>query len=451
MIPIVTPEEMAAVDAAAAEPVDVLIGRAGAAVARRALAIMGGAYGRRVVVVAGRGNNGNDGRVAAQNLRARGVQVRVIDAAGASSPLPACDLVIDAAYGTGLARDYHAPRPDVAGTPVLAVDIASGIDGLAGQARGTPVRAAHTVTFAALKPGLLLADGRDASGDVEVVDIGLDVSVARAHLAEAADIATWIAPRLADTHKWRAAVWVIAGSPGMTGAARLACGGSMRGGAGYVRLSIPGGHDFGAPTEVVQVDLGRDLRVAADDAERFGAFVVGPGLGRADDLRASLASLVAGLARPVVIDGDALTVLGRDAPRILAERTHPTVLTPHDREFADLSGAPPAADRFASVRELAARANAVVLLKGPATIISDPEGNVLVSNTGDARLATAGTGDVLAGLIGALLARGVAPLHAAAAAAFVHGRAAQCAPPEGMIASDLLVHLPAVLSSLRGE
>jgi hydroxyethylthiazole kinase-like uncharacterized protein yjeF len=450
VIPIVTPEEMAAVDAAAPEPVEVLIERAGAAVARRALAIMGGAYGRRVVVVAGKGNNGNDGRAAARRLHLRGAQVRVVDAATAPLVLPPCDLVIDAAYGTGLTRDYHAPRPTHVDTPVLAIDIASGIDGLTGVAHGASVRATHTVTFAALKPGMFLADGRDACGAIEVVDIGLDTSATRAHLVEDAEIAAWIAPRRADTHKWRAAVWVIAGSPGMTGAARLACGGAMRGGAGYVRLSVPGAHDPGAPTEAVQVDLGRDLHVGADDAARFGAFVVGPGLGRDDDLVRPLAAFVAGLDRPIVIDGDALTVLGHDAPRLLATRSHPTVLTPHDREFADVSGAAPAADRIASVRELARRANAVVLLKGPATIVADANGNVLVSTTGDARLATAGTGDVLAGLVGALLARGLTPLHAAAAAAFVHGRAARCAPREGMIAGDLLTHLPLVLSSLSG-
>ncbi len=450
MIPIVTPEEMAAVDAAAPERVEVLIDRAGAAVARRALALLGGSYGRRVVVVAGKGNNGNDGRVAGRKLQARGVHVRVIEASGAPAVLPSCDLVIDAAYGTGLMRDYRAPRPADDATPVLAIDIASGIDGLTGVTRGAPSRAVHTVTFAALKPGLLLAEGPDACGEIEVVDIGVDVSASRAHLVEARDIASWLAPRRADAHKWRAAVWVVAGSPGMAGAARLACGGAMRGGAGYVRLSVPGGHDPGAPTEVVQVDIGRDLHVDPVEAARFGALVVGPGLGRAADLHESLASFVAQVERPLVIDGDALTVLGRDAPRFLAGRAHPTVITPHDREFADISGAAPAADRFASVRELAERANAVVLLKGPTTIISDPDGRVLVSNTGDARLATAGTGDVLAGLIGALLARGLTSLHAAAGAAFVHGRAARAAPPEGMVAGDLLVHLPGVLSSLRG-
>lgn len=450
MIPIVTPEEMAAIDAAAPEPVEVLIDRAGAAVARRARAILGGTYGRRVVIVAGRGNNGNDGRVAGARLASLGVQVRVLDAASAPHTLPPCDLVIDAAYGTGLRRDYHAPRPADPGTPVLAVDLASGIDGSTGVARGTPVRATHTVTFAALKPGLLLAGGPAACGSIEVVDIGLDVSRARAHLVTDADVAAWVTPRDAATHKWRAAVWVVAGSPGMTGAARLACGGAARAGAGYVRLSVPGGHDDAAPTEVVQVPLTPALDVEVADAARFGALVVGPGLGRAPALADALAALVTRLERPLVLDGDALTMLGARAAGALRARSHPTVLTPHDREFRELAGHDPTPERLDAVRELAARLGAVVLLKGPATVVADPGGAVLVTTSGDARLATAGTGDVLAGMIGALVARGIDAFHAAAAAAHLHGRAAALAPSEGMVASDLLVHLPHVLTALRG-
>lgn len=450
MIPIVTPEEMAAIDAAAPEPVEVLIDRAGAAVARRAVEMLGGTYGRRVVIVAGRGNNGNDGRVAGERLATRGVQVRVIDAADAPAALPPCDLVIDAAYGTGLRREYRAPALAASGTPVLAVDIASGIDGRTGLACGAPLPATHTVTFAALKPGLLLAAGPATCGTVEVVDIGLDVSRARAHLVTDADVARWVPVRDAATHKWRAAVWVVAGSPGMSGAARLACGGAARAGAGYVRLSVPGGHDDAAPTEVVQVPLTPALDIDAADAARFGALVVGPGLGRAPGLADALVALVARLERPLVLDGDALTTLGPRAADALRARSHPTVLTPHDREFRELAGHDPTPERLDSVRALAARCGAVVLLKGPATVVADPDGAVLVVTSGDARLATAGTGDVLAGMIGALVSRGVDAFHAAAAAAHLHGRAAALAPREGMVASDLLVHLPQVLTVLRG-
>ena len=206
MIPIVTPEEMKEIDAGAAEPVDVLVGRAGAAVARVALDVLGGSYGRRVVVVAGKGNNGADGRDAARRLRARGVRVQVMEAADCPDRVPASDLVVDAAYGTGFRGDYDAPDPGDA--VVLAVDIPSGVDGLTGVAGEGAVSADLTVTFAALKPGLLLADGPTHTGPVEVVDIGLDVSSAAAALVESADVSRWLPSRPVDSHKWRSAVWV---------------------------------------------------------------------------------------------------------------------------------------------------------------------------------------------------------------------------------------------------
>ena len=174
MIPVVTPEEMGEIDRAAPEPTEVLVERAGAAVARAASRMLGGTYGRRVVVVAGKGNNGADGRAATARLRARGVGVAVVDAADALDRLPVADLVIDAAYGTGFRGTYAFP--DTGGMPVLAVDIPSGVDGLTGRAGGAPARATATVTFAALKPGLLLGDGPDLAGEVELADIGLDVA-----------------------------------------------------------------------------------------------------------------------------------------------------------------------------------------------------------------------------------------------------------------------------------
>src|SRR5262245_61094349 len=165
MIPIVTPTEMAAIDAAAPEPVDVLIGRAGHAVARAAIDLLGGTYGRRVVVLAGKGNNGNDGRDAARRLARRGVRAQVMDAPSLPDRLPPCDLVIDAAYGTGFHGEWHAPDPGDA--PVLAVDIPSGVDGVTGEAHGRVLPAVRTVSFAALKPGLVLEPGASLCGDVE--------------------------------------------------------------------------------------------------------------------------------------------------------------------------------------------------------------------------------------------------------------------------------------------
>jgi NAD(P)H-hydrate epimerase len=446
VIPVVTPAEMAAVDAAASEPVEVLIERAGAAVARAALGLLRGAYGRRVVVVAGKGNNGNDGRAAARRLAARGVAVLLIDAKSASELLPEADLVVDAAYGTGFRGDYDAPAPG--GAPVLAVDIPSGVDGLTGAAGDGAVRAVATVTFAALKPGLLLQPGRSRAGVVTVADIGLDVSGARAHVVDRADVAVWLPARPAESHKWKAAVWLVAGSPGMTGAATLAARGAQRGGAGYVRASVPGGEPGGhMPVEVVQTHLPASGWAAevCEGLGRFKAAVVGPGLG-ADVSAADVRALVTGAPVPVVVDGDALTALGRVEGPLGG---HAPVLTPHDGEFERLTGAAPGADRFEAVRALAATAGCVVLLKGPTTIVAAPTGEALVTLAEDARLATAGTGDVLSGVIAALCAGGLAPFRAAAAGAFLHERAATLGFARGLVAGDVADLLPSAIETLE--
>jgi hydroxyethylthiazole kinase-like uncharacterized protein yjeF len=284
---------------------------------------------------------------------------------------------------------------------------------------------------------------------VRVVDIGLDTRAARAHVVEASDVRGWVPRRAPDTHKWRGAVWVVAGSPGMTGAAYLASAAAMRAGSGYVRLSTPGGGDDpGAPTEVVRVPIGEDLSFPAEELARFGAMVLGPGLGRDRAVTDAVRRVVGALPLPLVIDGDALRALGDAAPGILATRTAPTVVTPHDAEFHGLGGAS-GGDRFDAVRALSARLRVVVLLKGPTTLVAEPAGRVLVSTAGDARLATAGTGDVLSGIIGALLARGVSAFEAAAAGAFLHGSAAAFGPAEGLVASDLLVELPRALRLVR--
>lgn len=447
MIPVVTPEEMGAIDAAASEPVEVLIGRAGAAVAQAAVEMLGGTYGRRVVVVAGRGNNGNDGRVAGQMLARRGVRVDVVPADLAPPRLPPADLVIDAAYGTGFRGTYDAP--DVGDTRVLAVDIPSGVDGLTGVASGRVLAAERTVTFAALKPGLLFHDGARLAGDVHTADIGLDVSSASVHQVEAADVAAWLPPLALDAHKWQRAVWLIAGSPGMTGAAHLAARAAQRVGAGYVRLSSPGVVDDPMrPTEAVGHPLPPELWTpdVGRDASRFGAFVVGPGLGRSHEVAAGIRSLLRELAQPVVLDGDGLSTLGSRALPVLLSHRDPLILTPHDGEFGRLVDHDPGDDRIAAARSFAADSRAIVLLKGPTTVIADPGGEVLVAATGDSRLATAGTGDVLAGVIGALCASGIAPFQAAAAGAFIHGVAGTLGWRRGLVAGDLVDLLPEAIA-----
>jgi NAD(P)H-hydrate epimerase len=450
MIPVLTPSEMAAADAAAPEPVEVLIERAGAAVAREALRLLGGGYGRRVVVLAGKGNNGADGRSAAVRLARRGVRVRVVDALDSPTELPESDLVVDAAYGTGFRGDYDAP--DARGAPVLAVDIPSGIDGITGEAAGRVLAASRTVTFAALKPGLVLEPGRTLAGEVVVADIGLDTSRATTAVVEAVDVAAWLPERPATSHKWKAAVLVIAGSPGMTGAARLAASAAQRAGAGLVRVGSPGvDDDRSRPTEAVGLSLAATAwaDVAIAEAGRFGAIVLGPGLGRSDDVTEQVRTMLATVDRPCVVDGDGLAALGRDAASILGSRAAPTVLTPHDGEHERLTGRRPGADRMAAARDLAGATGAVVLLKGRTTVVADRHGEVRVVLAADARLATAGTGDVLSGVLGALLARGVPPLDAAAAAAWLHARAASLGHPDGLIAGDLPDLLPRVFADPR--
>ena len=454
MLPIVTPEEMRAIDAAALKSVSLttLIERAGAAVMWSALRMLGGTYGRRVVVLAGPGNNGADGRVAARRLAERNVHVTLFDVASRPPMLPECDLVIDAAYGTGFRGLWNPPR--LSGSPmVLAVDIPSGVNGLTGEAASGVLAANRTITFAALKPGLLLGAGAIAAGVVEVADIGLSCEAALGHLVEACDVAAWYPVRQATAHKWRAAVRVIAGSIGMTGAAHLASAGAMRAGAGMVHLSVPGaGEVEGAHEYVVRpippVSWADDVLRSID---RFQSIVIGPGLGRNEATIAAIRETISSVRLPAVIDGDGLYALAwskAGAVPVLGARQAATVLTPHDGEFALLTGSAPGADRIQAARRLAQDLKVVVLLKGPATIVAEPSGRVLVSDSGDQRLATAGTGDVLAGIIGALLAQDVSAFEAAAAGAWIHGRAGQLGQARGLVASDLLTLIPQVLRGI---
>lgn len=452
MKPVVTPDEMAAVDRAAPEPVEELIGRAGGAVARAAVRLLGGTYGRTVVVIEGKGNNGNDGREAARRLRGRGVRVIERDTDDPSA-IPRCDLVIDAGFGTGFRGTYDAPSVDP-GTPVLAVDIPSGVDGLTGEVHGRPLRAAHTVTFAAHKPGLLLHPGAAYAGDVEVADIGLDVSGATIRLVDEADVASWYPARSAEAHKWQAAVWVVGGSPGLEGAAVLTTTAAMRAGAGYVRWSSPGETpSLLKPTEAVGTRLPETGW--ADDvikgADRFAAIALGNGLGLDERAMNDVRRLIAESPVPVVVDADAITLLatGDEIDRI----TRPTtILTPHDGEFGrlfrSLFDRDPGPDRIGDTAALARRLGAVVLRKGPTTIVAGPGERVLVSASGDARLATLGTGDVLAGAIAALVARGAPLLEGTAAAAFIHGRAGALGWRDGLVAGDVVDHLPAAIDEL---
>lgn len=441
MIPVVTPAEMAAIDADAVAPVEDLIDRAARAVAREAIRMLGGVYGRRVAVVAGPGNNGADGRVAARHLERRGVRVQVFDVAEAPAVVDGVDLVIDAAFGTGLTRPYSFPSvgPEVA---IIAVDIPSGVDGLTGQLVGAPAAAHRTITFGAMKPGLLLEPGRSYCGDVRVADIGLDVSRASVFATEHADLAAWVPARPADDHKWRTAVRVIGGSIGMEGAGHLAAAAAQRVGAGLVQLASPGGSANAGPVEAVGHPLparGWGME-AASNVDRLQAILLGPGLGR-DDLQSVHDVLAVNL--PLVVDGDALVA---ELMPALPGRTAATVLTPHDGEWRRLGG-DPSSNRIAATLDMARSTGAVVVRKGPTTIVASPEGQARFVTAGSAALATAGTGDVLAGLIVGLLAQGIDAFDAATAAAQIHAEAAAF-EPAGVVAHDLIDRLPQVLTQI---
>lgn len=449
MTPIVTPAEMAAIDADAPEDVSILIDRAGWAVARRALDLLPAAHGTRVLVVAGKGNNGADGRAAARFLERRGVRCAVMDPSEAAAAGPIAppgggryDLVIDAAYGTGFRGTFEAP--DVGVAPVLAVDIPSGVDGLTGAVGGEALAAAATVTFAALKPGLLFEPGKSLAGRVTVADIGLDCSRAHCWHLGLDDLRQhWPRPE-PTTHKWKRAVWVVGGSPGLDGAPGLAARAALRGGAGYVAVSLPGSEQLrsvaapSVPIEAVRRPLserwGAEVLAGLD---RFAALVIGCGLAVDPATGTEVRTVVATAGdKPTVVDGGAIDAVAADHGA-LQDRTVPAILTPHDGELRRLTGRPAGADRVDTTRRAASELASIVVLKGPTTVVAAPDGRALVSTAGDARLASAGTGDVLAGLIGAALAAGVEPFLAAGLGVELHGRAALGGLDRGFAASDL--------------
>lgn len=462
MQPVLSVGEMQALDAAAQErcPIETLVQRAGTAVEMAVVDLLrrpgrpGSVYGKRAIVVAGKGHNGDDGRTAALRLRRRGMRVAVVDVAGVPDELPGADVVIDAAYGTGFRGTYVAPKASP-GALVVAVDVPSGLNADTGERSGAPMTADRTVTFVALKPGLLLGAGPALAGSVTVADIGIEPLGARAHLVEDADVYSELPRRDRDAHKWRTGVAVVAGSPGMMGSAVLCAHAAARAGAGMVRLGVPGCSPASLPvSEAVSTSLAS--RDWSDDAlamaGRCRVMVAGPGLGRDPAAGDSLRRVVADSPVPVVVDGDGLWALGEgpDAMRACAGSRSTLVLTPHDGEATRLARSEAGADRIGYARDLSTSFGAVVLLKGPCTVIAEPSGQVRLVTSGSSRLATAGSGDVLSGLIGAFIARGLEPFQAAALGAHVHGRAASLGLAEGLVAGDLADLVARWLSGLDG-
>jgi ADP-dependent NAD(P)H-hydrate dehydratase / NAD(P)H-hydrate epimerase len=424
-----------------------LMERAGEAVAREAMRAFPRA--RRFAVVCGSGSNGGDGRVAARRLREGGREaVETKDVEG-------YDVVVDALFGTGF---HGAPRPEAAAliervnqaaVPVVAVDLPSGVNASTGEIEGAAVRASLTVTFHGRKVGLVVAPGRFHAGRVVVSDIGLE------HLRTAARRTTEgvlrLVPRRAphDSKYTAGVVLVVGGSPGMTGAAVLTATSALRADAGYVTLAVPQASLAVVETLTLEpVKLGWQEGAEAETiiaaAARADAVAIGPGLGRADSARALVRTLLEELELPVVLDADALSGLEP------VSRRAGTVLTPHAGELARLIGTDAAsvdAHRLESARRCADRFGLVCLLKGADTIVVAPGGEPVVSDHAPPSLATAGSGDVLTGVVAAFLAKGLDPLHAAAAAATAHGIAAATVENQaGLVASDVAAALPAALS-----
>jgi hydroxyethylthiazole kinase-like uncharacterized protein yjeF len=460
-------------------PPGTLMQRAAAGLARRCavlLADTGGVYGARVLLLVGGGDNGADALYAGALLAGRGAAVTALllrpdrvhlaalaalRAAGGDTAvdLPErADLVVDGIVGIGASGGLRAPASQIVERlgrlrgrvgirpPVVAVDVPSGVAVDTGDVPGAAVRADVTVTFGCLKPALVVGPAAPLAGQVELVDIGLG-PVLRAdpalRIPDAADVAGWW-PRLgAASEKYtRGVVGLATGSARYPGAAVLSTAGALAGPAGMVRYA------GGADREVVRHHPSVIAVRRVADAGRVQAWVCGSGLGTDDQARTELRTVLAAPV-PVLLDADALTLLvdGKHAADL--RRDAPLVITPHDREFARLAGAAPDSDRVAAASKLAAWINAVVLLKGDRTIVATPSGAAWVNPTGTAALATAGTGDVLAGLLGSLLGAGVAAEQAAVAAAYVHGLAGRRAALDGPVtAPDVAVALRPVLADL---
>jgi hydroxyethylthiazole kinase-like uncharacterized protein yjeF len=447
-------------------------------------------YGSRVVVLAGTGDNGGDALYAGARLAARGAVVTAIGAGSrvheggtgallssggrlieasddrARPAIAAADLIIDGLLGIGGRGGLRDPGAWLAAASVrsrglvVAVDLPSGIDADTGEVAGAAVQADVTVTFGTWKPGLLIDPGASHAGVVELVDIGLGryLGAPRVAAAQAADVAAWLPRPTAESDKYRRGVLgIVAGSDRFTGAAQLSVGAAVRGGAGMVRLvSAP------PAAAVVRQHWPEAVITTTDDttggqvikaAGQVQAWVAGPGMGTGEPAADLLAAVLA-TSLPVLVDADGLTVLS--AHRGLLSRSAPTLLTPHAGELARLLGADRAdieSRRLRYATLAAAELGCTVLLKGSTTVIASPASGhpVMVNPTGTSWLATAGSGDVLSGLAGALLAQGLDPLRAAAAAAYLHGIAARLAAEGAPIgASDVIAALPAAIRTVAG-
>lgn len=467
---------------------------------------------RRVVVLAGTGNNAGDGFVIARLLYCRGASVRVVclrpaerlrgdalvnyrileniglrpshwdetsDFSSQFAPIRDADVIIDAILGTGLSSLVQGLYRDVIealnalGKPVLAVDVPSGLDASTGKILGAAVRATATATFGLPKVGQRIAQGDALVGRLHVVDIGIPPAVvASAGIPrwwlDDDTCRQWLEPRPAETHKGRAGhVCVLSGSPGKTGAATLACLGAARVGAGLVTLFIPRSLN---PILEVKLTEAMTLPIAetSEQSAAVGAepeilgflkgkeaFALGPGISLHDDTRRLVVNLIARSPCPLVLDADALTIVA-DVPETLHAATVPVIVTPHPGEMARMmrrSVPEVQEDRLQAARQFSRQYGVIVVLKGHRTVIASPDGRLAINGSGTPAMASGGMGDVLTGMIAGFLAQGVEPFQAACLGVYVHGKAAEKAcggmTTRGLLAGDVLEHIPCVIGALE--
>jgi NAD(P)H-hydrate epimerase len=508
MRPVLTAGQTQALDReteARGTPVELLMERAGLAVAHAAAELAGGAYGRRAVVVCGKGNNGGDGLVAARYLARWGMGVTVVllpdpnvlrdpaatnfsrlrlsrirwrpySGATLSRELGRADVGIDAIFGTGFRGSPEGPQGDAieilngSGVPVVAVDIPSGVEADTGMLRGAAIRASATVTFGAPKVGVLLFPGAAHAGTVHVADIGFpsDLMVSDIAVVEPEDVRSLLPLRQPDDHKRRSGVvLVVAGSRLMSGAPWLVAEGAYRAGAGLVTVAVPEGIAPVVQSRMAEATFVRlpegPAGTIAEEAwgvlesrlDRFDAVAIGPGLSTEEGTPAFVRRLVRESPVPLVVDADAINAFTGRAGE-LADRVAESVITPHLGEFARLFGMPSSEiveDRIGLARKAAVETRSVVVLKGPRTLVALPDGEVRVNPTGSPTLATGGTGDVLTGAVAAYLARGLLPAEAATAAVYVHGLAGEIAGKtfgEGALSGDVGRALPEAARRVLG-
>jgi NAD(P)H-hydrate epimerase len=492
----------------------VLMENAGRQVVELIRRVTGDIRGRRVTIFTGKGNNGGDGYVAARHLLNMGAEVKVLslvntaeitgDAAVnfeiwrkmgqkvyavyqgdgsniARLALLNTDFIVDAIYGTGFKGKMTEKAGRIvevlnrSGKPVVAVDIPSGLEAGTGRVNGPCVRANYTVTFGLPKLGMFLEPGADYTGEITVADISLpgvliEKAAPQRYLITADSVKDWLPSRSASAHKGNfGRVLIVAGSRGMTGAASLAGEAAIRSGAGLVTVAVPETlHNIMEEklTEVMTVPLpddgngslskeaGRNILALLDDMD---VLALGPGLSQAPGVVTLVRELIPSLKIPCVLDADALNALAGETD-ILNKLQAPGVITPHPGEMARLMEVKPKniqEDRIGNAVKAAADWNVVTLLKGARTVVAAPDGAVYINSSGNPGMATAGSGDVLTGLIASLIAQGMKPARAAAAGAYLHGLSGDQAAADkgmmGLIASDIISVLPTVTKGLLGS